>query len=88
MEQGGGGVRKLAIFSFSCSAAVFAANGLLPLTLLVPLGVGLALLAPVLWWGMRPKQRRARLMSVLVLSGVSVGLLWTAAFHRLVMEPA
>lgn len=88
MEQGGGGVRKLAIFSFSCSAAVFAANGLLPLTLLVPLGVGLALLASVLWWGMGTKRRRTRLMSVLVLSGVSVGLLWTAAFHRLVMEPA
>ena len=88
MEQGGGGVRKLAIFSFSCSAAVFAANGLLPLTLLVPMGVGLALLAPVLWWGMGPKRRRARLMSALVLSGVSVGLLWTATFHHLVMEPA
>ena len=27
-------------------------------------------------------------MSTLVLSGVSVGLLWTATFHHLVMEPA
>ena len=27
-------------------------------------------------------------MSVLVLSGVAVGLLWTAAFQQLVMEPA
>lgn len=80
-------MRKLAIFSFSCSVAVFAANGLLPLALLVPLGVGLALFTPILWWGVGSKRSRPRLAGVLVLAGLSVGLLWTAAFYQLMVEP-
>lgn len=86
--EGGGGVRKLAIISFSCAAAVFAANGFLPFVLLVPLGMGLVFLCPALWWGMGRKRSRVRLACMLALAGASVGLLWTAAFHELVFEPA
>ena len=81
-------MRKLAIISFSCAAAVFAANGFLPFVLLVPLGMGLVFLCPALWWGMGRKRSRVRLACMLALAGASVGLLWTAAFHELVFEPA
>ena len=81
-------MRKLAIISFSCSAAVFAANILLPLALWVPLGMGLALLCPVFWIGLGQGRRKARLAGVLVLAGLSVGLLWTAGFYHLMFQPA
>ena len=81
-------MRKLAIFSFSCSAAVFAANGLLSSMLLVPLGVGLLFAGPAFWWGMGPKRRRPRLAVVLVLAGLAAGFLWTAVYQQWVFRPA
>ena len=81
-------MRKLAMFSFSCSAAVFAANGLLPSMLLVPLGVGLLFAGPAFWRGMGPKRRRPRLAVVLVLAGLAAGFLWTAVYQQWVFRPA
>lgn len=80
-------MRKLAIFAFSFSAAVFCANYLLPAAALLPAGgllvpVGLLLLVLLRRHGGR------RLAVLLVCAGLSAGLLWTAAYAAMVFRPA
>ena len=81
-------MRRLAILSFSFSAAVFAANTLLPGGLLLPVGLGFGLLCLLCRFALRGVTRRRRLAAMLILSGLSAGLLWTAAYDALFFQPA
>lgn len=81
-------MRKLGIASISFSAAVFAANLLLPEQSLIPLGVGFAVLClGALALGTQWVPNR-RLFSVLICGGLSAGLLWTALYSLIFFRPA
>lgn len=81
-------MRKLGIASISFSAAVFLANFLLPEQSLLPLGVGLGVLClGALVLGTRWAPGR-RLISALVCGGLSAGLLWTALYTLIFIQPA
>lgn len=81
-------MRKLAIVSFSFSAAVFGANYLLPESTWLPLGILMALLCPVCWRLLRGKKRRAALALSLCCAGLAFGCLWTAAYTAVWFQPA
>lgn len=81
-------MRKLATFACSFSAAVFVANYLLPGGALPPLGLILALLCPALWLALKNRERRRRLMLVLISAGLALGLLWTALYAGIWFRPA
>ena len=72
-------MRILAIFAFSFSGAVFLANYLLPEGLLLPGGGLLALLAVGAWLVLR-RRTGPRRFCTLLCAGLSLGLLWTAAY--------
>ena len=80
-------MRILATFAFSFAAAVFGAvyGGLDPL--LLPLGGALALAAVLTGLLVREKGH-ARTRAVLILSGLAVGLLWTALYMAVFFQPA
>ncbi len=80
-------MRILATFAFSFAAAVFGAvyGELDPL--LLPLGGALALAAVLTGLLVREKGH-ARTRAVLILSGLSVGLLWTALYMSVFFQPA
>ena len=80
-------MRILATFAFSFAAAVFGAvyGELDPL--LLPLGGALALAAVLTGLLVREKGH-ARTQAVLILSGLSVGLLWTALYMSVFFQPA
>lgn len=80
-------MRILATFAFSFAAAVFGAvyGELDPL--LLPLGGALAL-AAVLTGLLVQEKGHARTRAVLILSGLSVGLLWTALYMSVFFQPA
>ncbi|USF25379.1 ComE operon protein 3 [Firmicutes bacterium ASF500] len=80
-------MRILATFAFSFAAAVFGAvYGKLD-PLLLPLGGALAL-AAVLTGLLIRERGHARTRAVLILSGLSVGLLWTALYMVVFFQPA
>ncbi|MCI8422933.1 MAG: DNA internalization-related competence protein ComEC/Rec2 [Lawsonibacter sp.] len=81
-------MRKLAIFSFSFSAAIFAANVLSAGWALLPAGGVLALLCPVLYLGLRRRRRRAGLKLALASAGLALGLVWTAVYTAVFFRPA
>ena len=85
--RGVGAVRVLATFAFSFSAAVFAAvYG--PLDgFLVPVGLVLALFSLLVFLLVRKKSRLRR-RALLVLSGLAIGLLWTAVYRSVYFQPA
>lgn len=78
-------VRKLAIFAFSFSGAVFLCNLLLPrslwllLALLFAAGIGLVRFC---------LKGRRRLLFSLICAGLAAGLLWTEGYDRLFFQPA
>ena len=80
-------MRILATFAFSFAAAVFGAvyGELDPL--LLPLGGALALAAVLTGLLVREKGH-ARTRAVLILSGLAVGLLWTALYMSVFFQPA
>ena len=80
-------MRILATFAFSFAAAVFGAvyGELDPL--LLPLGGALALAAVLTGLLVREKGH-ARTRAVLILSGLAVGLLWTALYMAVFFQPA
>ena len=78
-------MRKLAVFACACSAAIGAANVLLPEGALPALGC-FCLFAALLVQAVR--NRRRRLWLRLVLCGGVLGLLWTAVYIQVVLEPA
>ena len=80
-------MRILAIFAFSFSGAVFLANYLLPEGLLLPGGGLLALLAVGAWLVLR-RRTRPRRFCTLLCAGLSLGLLWTAAYSAVFFGPA
>ena len=80
-------MRKLAVFAFSFSAAVFL-WAYLDLDALLPLlwaGCALAALAAVLLLRSMPRRRRAL---VLICFGLASGLLWSAVYEQLFFQPA
>jgi len=80
-------MRVLAIFAFSFAGAVLAANYWLPESVLILLGLLMALpggLACVLL----KDRRRLRKAAALVCGGLALGLLWTAAYTALFFQPA
>ncbi len=79
-------MRKLAIVAFSFSVAVFAANGPVRETVLVPVGALFAGLAVFCCFVMRGMVRR-RMAVVLALWGLSAGFVWTAAYTALFFRP-
>ena len=81
-------MRVLAVFAGSFSAAVFGANYLLPAALWLPLGLGLAG-GCALWCvvGVR-RGGRLRLGAALVMAGAGLGLVWSAGYDRVFLEPA
>ena len=81
-------MRKLAILSFAFSAAVFAAQILLPGGVLVPFGAALGLFCPLFWILAGQRRKRLRLAGTLVLLGLSAGLVWTAVYDILFFQPA
>jgi competence protein ComEC len=79
-------MRILATFAFSFAAAVFGAvYGELD-TLLLPLGGALALAAAVGLMMRRKSRRRTR--TLLILSGLACGFLWTALYMAVFFQPA
>lgn len=80
-------MRVLAAFAFSFAAAVFGTiyGGLDPL--LLPLGGGLALAAVVTGLAVRRKSQ-ARTRTLLILSGLACGFLWTALYMAVFFQPA
>ena len=80
-------MRKLAVFAFSFSAAVFL-WAYLDLDALLPLlwtGCALAALAAVLLLRSVPRRRRTL---VLICFGLASGLLWSAVYEQLFFQPA
>ena len=80
-------MRILAIFAFSFAAAVFAAiyGGLD--AILLPLSGALALAA--VFTGLLCRRKRpVRTRSLLILSGLAVGFLWTAVYAAVFFQPA
>lgn len=79
-------MRKLATVAFAFSAAIFAANYVLPECILLPTGLMLAVLCLTVWF-VFPAHGRKRLRTTLILSGLSAGVLWMCAFLVLDFEP-
>lgn len=80
-------MRKLAIFAFSFAAAVFlTVYGGLD-ALLLPLGGSLAVITLFLGLVLR-KKSRARARTLLILSGLACGFLWTALYTAVFFQPA
>ena len=80
-------MRILATFAFSFAAAVFGAvYGALD-ALLLPLGGALALTAAAVGLMLRRKSRR-RTRTLLILSGLACGFLWTALYTAVFFQPA
>lgn len=79
-------MRILATFAFSFAVAIFGAvyGGLD--AVLLPLGGGLALAAVVAGFFVRPKGRK-RKRTLLILSGLSLGFLWTALYTEIFFQP-
>ena len=80
-------MRVLAIFAFSFAGAVLAANYWLPESLLILLGLLMALLGALAWVLLKDR-RRPRKAAALVCGGLALGLLWTAAYTALFFQPA
>ena len=80
-------MRVLAVFAFSFAAAIFLAIYGEMDGLLLPLGGALALAAVLTGLLVRDKGH-ARTRAVLILSGLSVGLLWTALYMSVFFQPA
>lgn len=80
-------MRKLAIFAFSFAAAVFlTVYGGLD-ALLLPLGGSLAAITLLPGLVLR-KNSRARARTLLILSGLACGFLWTALYTAVFFQPA
>ena len=80
-------MRKLATFAFSFAAAVFlTVYGGLD-ALLLPLGGSLAVITLLLGLVLR-KKSRARARTLLILSGLACGFLWTALYTAVFFQPA
>lgn len=80
-------MRVLAIFAFSFAAAVFlTVYGGLD-ALLLPLGGGLVLAAIIAGLVVRRKSRK-RAYTLLILSGLAAGFLWTALYTAVFFQPA
>ena len=81
-------MRVLAVFAGSFSAAVFGANYLLLDAFWLPAGLGLA--GSCLVWCVVGVRRggRLRLGAALVMAGAGLGLVWSAGYDRVFLEPA
>ena len=80
-------MRKLAVFAFSFSAAIFLWAYLDPGALLPLLWAGCALGALGAWLVLRKIPRR-RLLLALVCFGLALGFLWSAVYEVLFFQPA
>ncbi len=78
-------MRKLAAFALSLSAAVFGAQYLLPVSLLLPFGGLCALLAVLFAAALRGEKR---LRFVLIALGAAVGLVWCHCYTQVFYAPA
>ncbi len=80
-------MRRLAIFSFAFALAALCA-GYLPLEgVLIPLGIGCAVLSAFTWIPLEGR-RRARKAVRWAAAGLALGFLWTAGYSALFWRPA
>ncbi|MBP3388841.1 MAG: ComEC/Rec2 family competence protein, partial [Clostridia bacterium] len=80
-------MRVLAIFAFSFAGAVLAANYWLPESILILLGLLMALSGGLACVILKDR-RRLRKAAALICGGLALGLLWTAAYTALFFQPA
>lgn len=80
-------MRILAVFAFSFAAAVFLTVYVGLDALLLPLGGGLVLAAIIAGLVVRRKSRK-RAYTLLILSGLAAGFLWTALYTAVFFQPA